>query len=344
MSDGYVDIHWAAATCHVDKLRTILASPDVDVNVETTNGWTALHVAARSGYTMIIEELLADGRIDVHVRNADGQTALHMASDCNHTAAANCLLAHGDTSSIERELALERMEVEERTRVQNDKRLGLDTTSRMKLEQAAALNAMGAGATAEGSLPPQRTADSGVGVDSSSSRSQPAESSSSNSTRAKRVESFGRRRSGKNSKPAEVEQTGGAEAAEAGYSARGGSTLPNGPASRGASNSRAEAPAASLADASQSATPSMAAAGAKGQTATRQRSERSRRRCRIAPCNWESARAADGLASSTRDPAYRFLPPSPTLGLYCTQPFVSGRGSSRQRWQETDDGGEIWLT
>ncbi|KAL1525772.1 hypothetical protein AB1Y20_020615 [Prymnesium parvum] len=120
MAEGYAGIHWAAATCHLEKLHQILADPECDVNATTDKGWTALHLAARSGYTAIIQALLEDGRIDPHLKNGDGQTALHIASDCHHTQAADYLIAHASTSESEAQLARERMMVEERTRAQND--------------------------------------------------------------------------------------------------------------------------------------------------------------------------------------------------------------------------------
>lgn len=98
----------------------ILQDPGCDVNATTSKGWTAMHLAARSGFTCVIEALIQDGRADPHQKNGDGQTALHIASDCHHTTTASYLLDHGGASSSERERALARMELEERTRRQND--------------------------------------------------------------------------------------------------------------------------------------------------------------------------------------------------------------------------------
>ena len=63
MTDGYTDLHWAAATCHIEKLHAALASPGCDVNARTTRqGWTALHIAARSGFLPVTGRQLASPR------------------------------------------------------------------------------------------------------------------------------------------------------------------------------------------------------------------------------------------------------------------------------------------
>lgn len=134
-SDGYTELHWAAASCQVDRLWHALLDPVTVVNAVTTKqGWTALHIAARSGFTPIIEALLEHGAIDTRIRDHDGQTALHIASDCNHSAAAKCLMAAGGTSEEEVRQASGRMALEERTREKNDQRLGVSTADRRQRE------------------------------------------------------------------------------------------------------------------------------------------------------------------------------------------------------------------
>lgn len=120
MSDGYTNIHWAAATCNIPRMQDILSRPGCDVNCMTSKGWTALHLAARSGFVEIIRMLLDDGRVDTHMTNEDGQTALRIASDCHHIEAANLLMTYGNPTPEDRQLALDSMAQEERIRRLND--------------------------------------------------------------------------------------------------------------------------------------------------------------------------------------------------------------------------------
>lgn len=173
MTDGYTDLHWAAATCHVEKLHAALASPGCDVNARTTRqGWTALHIAARSGFLPVIDALLADGRINAQLRDADGQSALHIASDCNHTAAANCLMATGGSEEADR--ARGRMDIEERTRQRNDAKYGLSTSARKKREADEEQHAQVSGSPAGRRVDGHGHGRPGGGGAGDSSQTQPA--------------------------------------------------------------------------------------------------------------------------------------------------------------------------
>ncbi|KAH6902806.1 ankyrin repeat-containing domain protein [Coprinopsis sp. MPI-PUGE-AT-0042] len=74
----------------------IIATPEVDVNLQDKDGNTALMRAAGLGSAAVAKALLLDPRIDIHKRNKVGKTALHCAlhgTSSGHTEVALHLVA-----------------------------------------------------------------------------------------------------------------------------------------------------------------------------------------------------------------------------------------------------------
>lgn len=73
----------AARLGNADTVKSLLASPNVDVNGVDADGNTALIEAARFGHDDVITALLV-ARADVNAKNKDGKTALMLASEGGH--------------------------------------------------------------------------------------------------------------------------------------------------------------------------------------------------------------------------------------------------------------------
>ena len=73
----------AARAGNADTVRSLLASPNVDVNAVDENGNTPLIEAARFGHNEVVTSLLL-AKADVTKKNKDGKTALMLASEGGH--------------------------------------------------------------------------------------------------------------------------------------------------------------------------------------------------------------------------------------------------------------------
>lgn len=73
----------AARAGNADTVKSLLASPNVDVNGVNADGNTALIEAARFGHDDVITALLV-ARADVSTKNKQGKTALMLASEGGH--------------------------------------------------------------------------------------------------------------------------------------------------------------------------------------------------------------------------------------------------------------------
>ena len=73
----------AASAGNADTVRSLLASPNVDVNGIDEQGNTALMQAARFGHDEVVRELLI-AKADVKIRNNEGKTALMLAAEAGH--------------------------------------------------------------------------------------------------------------------------------------------------------------------------------------------------------------------------------------------------------------------
>lgn len=73
----------AASAGNADTVRTLLASPNVDVNGIDDQGNTALIQAARFGHNEVVKALLI-AKADVKTKNNEGKTALMLAAEGGH--------------------------------------------------------------------------------------------------------------------------------------------------------------------------------------------------------------------------------------------------------------------
>ena len=73
----------AARAGNADTVRSLLASPRVNVNAVDENGNTPLIEAARFGHNEVVTALLL-AKADVTHKNKDGKTALMLASEGGH--------------------------------------------------------------------------------------------------------------------------------------------------------------------------------------------------------------------------------------------------------------------
>ena len=73
----------AARAGNADTVKSLLASPNVDVNGVDADGNTALIEAARFGHDDVVEALLI-AKADASIKNKQGKTALMLASEGGH--------------------------------------------------------------------------------------------------------------------------------------------------------------------------------------------------------------------------------------------------------------------
>lgn len=78
----------------VDKVRQLLASPEIDINyTEPGTGLTALHIAAGRNAAAVLRILVATGRCDLGIKDAQGRTAAVVAVTVGRNAAVGRYLA-----------------------------------------------------------------------------------------------------------------------------------------------------------------------------------------------------------------------------------------------------------
>ena len=73
----------AATAGNADTVRTLLASPNTDVNGVDEHGNTALIQASRLGHDDVVTALLI-AKANVNARNDEGKTALMLAAEGGH--------------------------------------------------------------------------------------------------------------------------------------------------------------------------------------------------------------------------------------------------------------------
>ena len=84
----------AARAGNADTVRSLLPSPNVDVNGVDDNGNTALIEAARFGHDDVVTALLI-AKADVKVQNDQGKTALMLAAEGGHEESVRMLMQAG---------------------------------------------------------------------------------------------------------------------------------------------------------------------------------------------------------------------------------------------------------
>jgi ankyrin repeat protein len=84
----------AAAAGNADSVRTLVASPNIDVNGVDENGNTPLIEAARMGHDDVVQVLLI-AKADPNIKNKAGKTALQLASEGGHEESVALLTQAG---------------------------------------------------------------------------------------------------------------------------------------------------------------------------------------------------------------------------------------------------------
>jgi len=84
----------AARAGNADTVRTLLNSPNVDVNGIDEHGNTPLIEAARFGHDEVVTALLI-AKAEVSIKNHDGKTALMLASEGGHDETVRVLTQAG---------------------------------------------------------------------------------------------------------------------------------------------------------------------------------------------------------------------------------------------------------
>ncbi len=84
----------AATAGNADTVRTLLASPNVDVNGVDEHGNTPLIQAARFGHDDVVTALLI-AKANVSARNAEGKTAFMLAAEGGHDETVRILTQAG---------------------------------------------------------------------------------------------------------------------------------------------------------------------------------------------------------------------------------------------------------
>ena len=84
----------AASLGNADTVRSVLASPNVDVNGIDDHGNTPLIQAARFGHDEVVTALLI-AKADVTMKNDEGKTALTLAAEGGHNETVRALTQAG---------------------------------------------------------------------------------------------------------------------------------------------------------------------------------------------------------------------------------------------------------
>ena len=84
----------AARLGNADTVKSLLASPNVNVNGVDADGNTALIEAARFGHDDVVSALLI-AKADITLKNRDGKTALMLASEGGHDETVRLLTQAG---------------------------------------------------------------------------------------------------------------------------------------------------------------------------------------------------------------------------------------------------------
>lgn len=84
----------AASAGNADTVKTLLVSPNVDVNGIDDQGNTALIQAARFGHDEVVKDLLI-AKADVTIKNSEGKTALMLAAEGGHDRTVAALTQAG---------------------------------------------------------------------------------------------------------------------------------------------------------------------------------------------------------------------------------------------------------
>ena len=84
----------AATAGNADTVRTLLASPNVDINGVDEHGNTPLIQASRFGHDDVVNALLI-AKANVNARNDEGKTALMLAAEGGHEEAVLLLTQAG---------------------------------------------------------------------------------------------------------------------------------------------------------------------------------------------------------------------------------------------------------
>ena len=84
----------AARAGNADTVRSLLASPNVDVNGRDEQGNTSLIEAARFGHDEVVTALVT-AKADVNAKNDEGKTALMLAAEGGHDETVRVLTFAG---------------------------------------------------------------------------------------------------------------------------------------------------------------------------------------------------------------------------------------------------------
>ena len=91
-------LHMASQSGHVEVVKLLLNTLQVDPDKQDEAGWTSLHLASCSGHEGILGLLLANPKVDPNRQN-DGVTALQLALEEGHTEVTELLKQHHNKPS-----------------------------------------------------------------------------------------------------------------------------------------------------------------------------------------------------------------------------------------------------
>ena len=91
---GWTPLHWACYKGHVDMVRVLVSEFKADMTIQTPYGNSPLTIAAKYLHDNVVHALLSDSQCLMELKNQDGYTALHYSCRYGYVNTVRTLVKH----------------------------------------------------------------------------------------------------------------------------------------------------------------------------------------------------------------------------------------------------------